>query len=143
MAPTNIMVTGSTNGQGAGEWVGNLLWWGGVLAGIAVLCVALVWATKEEWVALPSGGYRRVPRYGPHHPWMRRLEHLTECVGAWLVKITRPLTEPSQEEGRWRTCATEGQNEPGRRGRLLGELGIQIKIRGYRFTPTGGEYTLW
>jgi hypothetical protein len=60
MAPTNIMVAGSTPGQGVEEWVGTLLWWGGLVAGMAALCVALVWATQEERVALPSGGYRRV-----------------------------------------------------------------------------------
>ncbi|KAJ7330487.1 hypothetical protein DFH08DRAFT_815390 [Mycena albidolilacea] len=58
MAPTNIMVAGSTPGQGVGEWVGNLLWWGGLFAGIAALCIALVWAAQEERVALPSGRLR-------------------------------------------------------------------------------------
>ncbi|KAJ7347430.1 hypothetical protein DFH08DRAFT_809185 [Mycena albidolilacea] len=52
------MVAGSTPGQGAGEWVGNLLWWGGVLTGMAALCVALVWATQEGRVARPLGRHR-------------------------------------------------------------------------------------
>ncbi|KAJ7362844.1 hypothetical protein DFH08DRAFT_799868 [Mycena albidolilacea] len=115
MAPTNIMVAGSTPGQGVGEWVGTLLWWGGLVAGMAALCVALVWATQEERVALPSGGYRRVPKRGPHSPWMRKLRRLTERVGAWLVKITRPLTGRSQEEGRRRARPTVGRDGP-RRG---------------------------
>ncbi|KAJ7333419.1 hypothetical protein DFH08DRAFT_814534 [Mycena albidolilacea] len=115
MAPTNIMVAGSMPGQAVGEWVGTLLWWGGLVAGMAALCVALVWATQEERVALPSGSYRRVPRCGPHSPWMRKLRHLTERVGAWLVKITGPSTGRSQEEGRRRARPTGGQDGP-RRG---------------------------
>jgi hypothetical protein len=116
MAPTNLMVAGSTPGQGVGEWVGTLLWWGGLFAGMAALCVTLVWATQEEWVALPSGGHRRVPQRGPHSPWMRKLQRLTERVGAWLVKITGPLTERSREERRRSARATGGQDRPGREG---------------------------
>jgi hypothetical protein len=73
MAPTNIMVAGSTTGQGVGEWVGNLLWWGGVLTGIVALGVALVWATHEGRVAHPSGRNRRVPRCELHNPWMEKI----------------------------------------------------------------------
>src|SRR4051794_16887879 len=96
MAPTNIMVAGSTTGQGAGEWVGNLLCWGGVLVGIAALCVALVWATHEGRVARPLGGHRRVPRCEPRNPWIEKIRRMTGCVGAWLMKISVPQAEPSQ-----------------------------------------------
>ncbi|KAJ7308687.1 hypothetical protein DFH08DRAFT_823716 [Mycena albidolilacea] len=41
MAPTNIMVSGSTTGQGVGEWVGTLLWWGGLVTGMAALLQGL------------------------------------------------------------------------------------------------------
>ncbi|KAJ7325406.1 hypothetical protein DFH08DRAFT_817084 [Mycena albidolilacea] len=114
MAPINIMVAGILTGQGVGEWDGTLLWWGGSAAGMATLCVALVWATQEEQVALPLGGYRRVPRCGLHSPWMGKLRCLTERVGAWLVKITRPPTGRSREEGRKRTRATGGRDRPRR-----------------------------
>ncbi|KAJ7309211.1 hypothetical protein DFH08DRAFT_823631 [Mycena albidolilacea] len=116
MAPTNIIVAGSTPGQGFEEWVGTLLWWGGLFAGMAALCITLVWATQEERVALPSGGYRRVPRHGPHSPLMRKLRRLTERVGAWLVKITEPPTERSQEEQRRSARAPGGRDSPGREG---------------------------
>jgi hypothetical protein len=101
------MIAGSTNRQGAGEWVGNLLWWGGLFSGIAALCITPVWATQEEQIALPSGAHRQAPRCGPHNPWLMKLRCLTECVGARLVKITRSLTELSREEGRRRTHVTE------------------------------------
>jgi hypothetical protein len=64
MAPTNIMVAGGMNRQDAGEWVGNLLWWGGMATGIVALCVALVWATQEEWVVFPTGRHQWVPNTG-------------------------------------------------------------------------------
>jgi hypothetical protein len=114
MAPTNIMVAGSTNGQGAGEWVGNLLWWGGVFAGMAALCVALVWATQEERVVCPSGGHRWVPRCEPHNPWMERIRQMTECVGTRLMMISVPQAEPSQGAERRGTRA----NPEGRSGFL-------------------------
>jgi hypothetical protein len=116
MAPTNIMVAGSMPGQGVGEWVGTLLWLGGLFGGMAALCVTLVWATQEERVALPSGGYRWVPWRGPHSPLMSKLRRLTECVGAWLVKITRPPTERSREERRRSARAPGGRDSPGREG---------------------------
>jgi hypothetical protein len=149
MAPTNIMVAGSTNGLGAGEWVGNLLWWGAVFAGIAVLCVALVWATQEEQVARSSGGHRRVPRREPRNPWIERIRQMTQCVGTWLMMILVPQVEPSQGAERRRTCANpEGQrcssmyrgaaprqgcqNEPRPHGGSVPNQGRQCRARSQR-----------
>ncbi|KAJ7309959.1 hypothetical protein DFH08DRAFT_823244 [Mycena albidolilacea] len=133
------MVAGSTTGQGVGEWVGTLLWWGGVFAGMAVLCVALVWTTQEGWVALPSGGYRWIPRHGPHSPWMRKLWRLMEHVGAWLMKITRPMTGLSQEEGRRRTHTTERREEPNRRGEATWRSGHPDQNPGVLIRTNGGQ----
>jgi hypothetical protein len=141
MAPTNIMVAGSTPGQDVGERVGNLLWWGGVLAGITALCVALVWATHEGRVARPLGGHRWVPRREPRNPWMEKIRQTMERVGAWLVKITGPPTRRSREEGRRRTRYTEGRDEP-RRGNPSGEQDTRIGTQKHRFTRTEGDYTL-
>ncbi|KAF8194919.1 hypothetical protein K438DRAFT_1761196 [Mycena galopus ATCC 62051] len=62
LAPTNILVAGSTNGQGIGEWVGNLLLLGCVAVGTFGLCINVVWATQEKQVALRSGGHRQIIR---------------------------------------------------------------------------------
>jgi hypothetical protein len=106
---------------------------------MAALCVALVWATQEERVALPLGGYRRIPRCRPHFPWMRKLRHLTERVGAWLVKITGPLTGRSQEEGRRRTCTTERRNEPSRRGEATQRVGHPDRNPGVSIYTDSGQ----
>ncbi|KAF8154318.1 hypothetical protein K438DRAFT_2077000 [Mycena galopus ATCC 62051] len=117
MAPTNILVTGSMNGQGVVEWVGNLLWLGCVAAGTFALCVAIVWATQEEQVALRSGGHRQITRGGPRNPWLKKLRRMTERVGTWLMKISRPQGEPGHEPGRrgTRTFAMTMRMEPGGR----------------------------
>ncbi|KAJ7305495.1 hypothetical protein DFH08DRAFT_824995 [Mycena albidolilacea] len=111
MAPTNIMIAGGTTGQGVGEWVGNLLWWGGLFAGMAALCVILVWATQEERVALPSGGYRRVPRL---------LDPRLSAVGRKGEGVLAPQ---------------EGGTGPGEKA--LREWGNRIETWEYQFTPTG------
>jgi hypothetical protein len=90
MAPMNIMVAENTNVQGAGEWVGNLLWWGSVAVGIIMLCIALVWVTQEERVALPSGRHRWVPRHRLCNPWLKKIQQIMECIGTWLMIISVP-----------------------------------------------------
>ncbi|KAF8194460.1 hypothetical protein K438DRAFT_2129522 [Mycena galopus ATCC 62051] len=94
----NILVAGSTNGQGVGEWVGNLLWLGCVAAGMFALCVAVVWATQEEQVALRSGGHRWITRGGSRNPWLKKIRQMTERTGTWLMKISRPQGEPDPED---------------------------------------------
>jgi hypothetical protein len=100
----------------AGEWVGNLLWWRGLAAGIFVLCIALIWATQEEWVVLPSGRHRQLPRHGPHNPWLKKIQQMIEGIGTWLMMISISQAEPSQGAERRGTLAafiTVGQSEPG------------------------------
>ncbi|KAF8217494.1 hypothetical protein K438DRAFT_1746800 [Mycena galopus ATCC 62051] len=101
MAPTNILVAGSTNGQGVGEWVGNLLWLGCVAAGMFALCIAIVWATQEEQVALCSGGHRRIIRGGSRNPWFE--ENPPDDGGHWYLvdedfKTTRSARSWTGEE---------------------------------------------
>ncbi|KAF8155195.1 hypothetical protein K438DRAFT_1777741 [Mycena galopus ATCC 62051] len=81
------------------------------------LCVAIVWATQEEQVALRSGGHRRITRGGPRNPWLKKLRQMTERVGTWLMKISRPQGEPGHEPGRrgTRTFAMTMRMEPGGR----------------------------
>jgi hypothetical protein len=84
---------------------------GGVLMGIAALCVTLVWATQEGRVARPLGRHRRIPRHGPHKPWKEMIRQMMECVGTWLMMISVPQAEPSQGAERRRTCANpEGRS---------------------------------
>ncbi|KAF8177729.1 hypothetical protein K438DRAFT_1769838 [Mycena galopus ATCC 62051] len=126
MAPTNILVAGSMNGQGVGEWVGNLLWLGCVAAGMFTLCVAVVWATQEKQVALRSGGHRRIIRSGSRNPWLKKIRRMTERVGTWLMKISRPQGEPGHRQGRRGTravFATTMQSEPGDREDLVSRPG--------------------
>ncbi|KAJ7318028.1 hypothetical protein DFH08DRAFT_820049 [Mycena albidolilacea] len=140
MAPTNIMVAGSTPGQGVGEWVGNLLWWGGVLVGITALCVALVWATHEGRVARPLNGHRRVPRREPRNPWMEKIRQMMACVGAWRNKVKgqregEPVPTPTEEAAPRRT----EQLHPGRDARTRpGLMKTQHPGRGTNAEPDPG-----
>ncbi|KAF8143802.1 hypothetical protein K438DRAFT_1783375 [Mycena galopus ATCC 62051] len=85
--------------------------------GMFALCVAVVWATQEEQVALRSRGHRQITRGGPRNPWLKKLCRMTERVGTWLMKISRPQGEPSHGQGRrgTRTFATTMRREPGDR----------------------------
>ncbi|KAF8146036.1 hypothetical protein K438DRAFT_1781396 [Mycena galopus ATCC 62051] len=132
MAPTNILVSGSTNRQGVGEWVGNLIWLGCMVAGMFALCVAIVWATQEEQVALRSGGHRRIIRGGSRNPWLKKIRRMTERIGTWLMKVSRPQGEPGhgqERRGTRATFATTIQREPGNREDLASRPGRSNSTR--------------
>jgi hypothetical protein len=72
---------------------------------------------------------------------MRKLQQLTERVGAWLVKITGPLTGHSLEEGRRRARPTRGRDGPRRgdiqrTGHLNRNPGVSIYTDRGRLYPT-------
>ncbi|KAF8194054.1 hypothetical protein K438DRAFT_1761608 [Mycena galopus ATCC 62051] len=102
MAPTNILVAGSMKGQGVREWVGNLLWLG------------------------------RIIRGGSRNPWLKKIRRMTERVGTWLMKISRPQGEPGHGQGRRRTravFATTMRREPRDREDLVLRPGHQHPTR--------------
>ncbi|KAF8145487.1 hypothetical protein K438DRAFT_1781908 [Mycena galopus ATCC 62051] len=116
MAPTNILVAGSTNGQGVGEWVGNLLWLGCVATGMFAL---------------------QIIRGGSRNPWLKKIRQMTERVGTWLMKISRPQGESGHGQGRRGTravFATTMWREPGDREDLVSRPGhpnLTRVLRGY------------
>ncbi|KAF8166124.1 hypothetical protein K438DRAFT_2066894 [Mycena galopus ATCC 62051] len=146
MAPTNILVVGSTNGQGVGEWAGNLRWLGCMAAGMFVLCVAIVWATQEEQVALHSGGHRRITRGRSRNPWLKKIRRMMEQVGTWLMKISRPQGEPGhgqRRRGAQATFTTTMRREPGNQEDLASRLGRSDTTRVPRgYTSCGPSHPI-
>ncbi|KAJ6481695.1 hypothetical protein C8R45DRAFT_1100124 [Mycena sanguinolenta] len=113
MAPTSILIGGGSVGQGVGEWIANLLWLGCVVSGLFALCVAIVWATRGKRVVLPTGRQRRAAGNRTRKPVLIQMRKMVESVGVWMMKISRPLAEPSRGGFRRRRLPTLGPIDRG------------------------------